>query len=84
MRESYSQATYSGVQIKGGEQKIINQSIVAVKVHTQLINALNNSKRKNSIRNHPFIHKTLIINVINVTVGNKIRASDVDQRINLL
>ena len=36
------------------------------------------------MRNHPLIHATLIISVMNVTAGNQIRASDVDQRIILL
>ena len=60
------------------EEILLNQGSFTVEVHTQLRNALRNSERKNSIRNHPLIHATLIISVMNVTVGNQIHASDVE------
>ena len=63
------------------EKKFLNQGAVTVEVHTQLINYLINSKMKNAIKNYPLIHKTLIIRVMNITVGNLICASDVYQRI---
>ena len=59
----------------------INQGAVTMEVHTQANNDLKNIKRKKAIRNHHLIHGTLIISVMNVTVGNQIHASDVDQRI---
>ena len=63
------------------EQNFLNQGVFTVEVHIQLINALRNIKRKISIRNHPLIQEIIIISVINVTVGNRISASDVDWRI---
>ena len=44
-------------------------------------NVLSNIERIKKIRNHTSIHVTLIISVLNVTAGNQIRDSDVDQRI---
>ena len=44
-------------------------------------NSLRNRESKKAIRNHPLIHETLIISVMNVMVGNQIHASDVDRRI---
>ena len=41
-------------------------------------------RNKKAKRNHPLIHRTLIISVINKMVGNHIRASDVDRRITSL
>ena len=52
-----------------------------MEAHTQLITSLSNSKSKKSIINHPLIHKTLITIVMNATVRNQIRASDVDRSI---
>ena len=43
-------------------------------------NDLRNIERINEIINHPSIHATLIISILNFIVGNKIRASDVDWR----
>ena len=57
---------------------LINQGAVTVEVHTQLRNYLSNRKNKNAIRNHPSIHATLIIKIMNVKVANKISALDVD------
>ena len=59
---------------------VINQDAVTVEFHTQLINYLSNRERKRSIRNQPSIHATLMISVLNLTVGNQISASDVDRR----
>ena len=67
-----------------GDQTLINQCAVTVEAHTQLINALNNIKMENYIKNHSLIHANIIISVINVTVGNQIRALNVDSRIILL
>ena len=50
-------------------------------VHTQLKNDLNNKEKITEIRNNPSIHKTIIIIALNLTVENKIRASDVDWKI---
>ena len=58
-----------------------DQGAITVEVHTQLINALRNRKSKKYIRNHSLIHATLPISVMNITVGNQIRASDADRRI---
>ena len=63
------------------EQLFLNQGAVTVEVHTQLRNALNNGKSKNAIINHYLIYTTLIISVMNVTVGDQIHDSDVDRRI---
>ena len=63
------------------EQIFLNQDLVTVEVHNQLICTLRKSESKKSIRNHPLIHATLIISTMKVTVGNKMRASDVDLRI---
>ena len=48
------------------EQILFNQGAVTVEFHTQLRNDLSNSKEGNSTRNHPLIHETLIISVMNV------------------
>ena len=48
-----------------------------MEIQLPLINALINK----AIRNHPLIHTTIIIIIMNITIGNQIRASDVDQRI---
>ena len=64
-----------------GGEIFLNQYSVNVEVHIQLINYLSNSKREKSIRNNPLIHATIIIIVMNVIVGNQIRASDGDWRI---
>ena len=58
---------------------VLNQDAVTVEFHTQLINYLSNREREMSIRNQPSIHATLMISVLNLTVGNQIRASDVDR-----
>ena len=63
------------------EQTFLNQGAVTVEVHTQLRNALNKSEIKKAIRNHPLIHGTLIISVMNIRVGNQICDSDVYRRI---
>ena len=63
------------------EQILINQGAITVEVHTQLINDLSNSEREKDIINHPLIHTTLIISVMNVTIINQIRYSGVDRRI---
>ena len=63
------------------EKFLLIQGAVTVEIHMKLKNSLSNSEVKKAIRNHPLIHGTLIISVINVMVGNKIRASDVDRRI---
>ena len=55
-----------------------------MEVHTQLKNALGKIERKNNLINYPLIQSTLIISVMNVMVGNQIRASYVDQKIILL
>ena len=60
------------------EKKILNQCAFTVEVHTQPKNALNKIKKERAIRNHPLIHRNIIISVMNVTYGNQIRASDVD------
>ena len=59
----------------------INQGVVTVEVHTQLKNASSNIEMVRVIINHPSIHVTIIIRVMNIMVGNQIRASDVYQRI---
>ena len=63
------------------EQIFLNHGAITVYVHTKLKNVLSNSKSKKAVINLPLIHATLIINLTNVTVGNKIRASFVEQRI---
>ena len=60
------------------EQLFLIKSAATIEFHTRLRNALSNIKDKESIRNHPFIHETLITIVIKVTVVNQIRASDVN------
>ena len=62
-------------------EKNLNQGAVTVEFHNQLKNAFNNREKERSIRNHPSIHATLIISVLNVTVGNQICVSDMDWRI---
>ena len=58
-----------------------NKGTVTVEVHPQLRNDLINIKSKKTIRNHPLIHAIIIISVMNLTIRNQIRASDVDRRI---
>ena len=53
-----------------GEICFLNQGAVTVEVHTQLIIILINNERKKDIRNTPLTHATIIIIVMNVTVGN--------------
>ena len=60
------------------DQIFLNKGAFTVEVHTQLGNALINRKSKKDIRNHPLIHVTRIIIVMNITVRNQIRASNVD------
>ena len=60
---------------------LINQGAATVEDQNQLKNASRNRERIRSIINHPSINATLIIIVLNVTVGNQICASDVDRRI---
>ena len=55
-----------------------------MEVHTQLRNDLNNNEIKKAIRNHPLIHATIIISVMDVTVQKCFCASDVDRKIILL
>ena len=52
-----------------------------MEVHTQLKNDLNNRKSKKAIRNHLLIDGAIIISVMNIIVGNQIRASNVYRRI---
>ena len=59
----------------------LNQGAVTVEVHSEMKNYSSNREIIRSIRNHPSINATLIISVLNVMVGNQIRASDVDKRI---
>ena len=59
-------------------QCLLNKIAVIVEVHTQLKNSLSKRESKRAIRNDPSIHATIIIIVMNVMVGNQIRASDVD------
>ena len=42
---------------------------------------LGKRERIRDIIDHPSIHTTLVIIIVNATVVNKMRASDVDQRI---
>ena len=65
-------------------EKNRNQGTFAVEFHTQPGNYLSNRKEKMNIRNHPSIHATLIISLMEVMAGNQIRASDVDRRTILL
>ena len=46
---------------------LLNQGAFTVEVQTQLINDLINIESKQAVINHPLIHETLIISVINVT-----------------
>ena len=59
----------------------LNKCAVTVDVQNQWKNYLSNREMKRDIKNHPSIHATLIISVLNVMAGNQIRASDVDRRI---
>ena len=52
-----------------------------MEAYNQSRKALINRERKMDIRKNPSIKTTIIINVTNVTVGNKIPALDVDRRI---
>ena len=63
------------------ERIFLIQGAVTVEVHTQLINFSRNSEREKDIRNHPLIHAALIVNVMNVTVVNQVRDTDVNRRI---
>ena len=63
------------------EKILLNQVTVTVEVHTQLRNTLFNREIKTAIINDPLTHKTLMISVISVTVGNQIPTSDVDSMI---
>ena len=63
------------------EKHFLDQGAVTVEIHTQLINYLSNIESKRAIINHPSIHESLIISVMNVMVGNQIHASDVDRSI---
>ena len=56
----------------------LNQGAVPVEDQTQLKNSLSNREKIRAIINHPSIHATQIIRVLNIMVGNQIRASDVD------
>ena len=62
-------------------KSFINKGAVVVEDHAKLKNGLSNKEKMWVIRNHPYIHATLIISVLNVTVGIQIRASDVYRRI---
>ena len=65
--------------VRNNERKdFLNKGEVTVEVHTQMIKYLSNRESKRAIRNHPSVHATLIISVINTTVGNQIHASDVE------
>ena len=59
----------------------LNQGAVIVEVHTKLGNDGSNKEMKQAIRNHPLIHATRTIIVLNVTIGTQIHALDVYQRI---
>ena len=61
-----------------------NPYAFTVEFNTQLKNDLNNRKSKKAIRNHLLIHSALVIGVMNLIVGNQIRASNVDRGIILL
>ena len=61
--------------VRNNEREIfLNQGAVTVVVYNQLRNTLSKSKSKKAIINHPLIHATLMISVLDVTVGNQIRA----------
>ena len=63
------------------EQIFINQGAVTVEVCNQPRKYLSNREIKRAIRNFSSIHTTIIISLMNVTIENQIRASDVDRRI---
>ena len=63
------------------EPVFFNQVALTMEVHTELRNYVSNSESKKATRNHTLIHTTLRIIVINITVGNQIRATDVDRSI---
>ena len=63
------------------EQIFLNQGAVTVEVHTQMKSYSSNRESIRAIINHPSIHTTLIISVLNVMFGNKICTLDVDRRI---
>ena len=63
------------------ENFFLNQGAVNVEFRTQNRDYLGNIESIRAIRNHPSIHTTLIISIINVMVRNQICASDVDRRI---
>ena len=60
------------------EDFFLKEGAVTVEVPTQLRNDSSNNKRKKAIRNQALIQKTLIIRLMIVTAGNKIRASYAD------
>ena len=62
----------------------LNGGAVTVDGHKQLKNDLTTRERIRAIRNHPSINATLIKSLLNITVGNHIRASDVDWRVTSL
>ena len=62
-------------------KNLLNQGAVTVELHNQLKNYLSNRDSIRAIINNPSIHTTLRISVLNVMVGNQIRASDVGRRI---
>ena len=63
------------------ERIFLNQGAVTVEVNTQPRNDLSNREKKKAIKNHTSIHATQIISIMNVTVGNQMRASYVDWKI---
>ena len=63
------------------EKIFLNQGAVTVEVHTKPKNYLRSRERERSIRKHPLIHATIMIIVMNVTVKNQVRTSDVHRRI---
>ena len=67
--------------INNEREPFLNYGAVTDEDHTQLRSDLINRERKRDIRNHLSIHKTLIISVMNVMVGNQICFLDMDRRI---
>ena len=71
-----------GNSVRNNEREhFLNYGAVTDEDHTQLRSDLINRERKRDIRNHLSIHETLIISLMNATVRNQIRPSDVDRRI---
>ena len=60
---------------------MFGQGAVTVENHVELKIDLNNRESIRTIRNHHSTHATLTISALKGTVGNNVRASDVDQRI---